>query len=1011
MGTVTDASKASVPDATVQVSNTGTGSSVKIQSDAQGRYTVPDLAVGNYEIQVSKQGFQTVVRKGVTLTVGSQPVVDFALPVGQSQQTVTVEAQVTQVETSNATVSALVDQRQMAELPLNGRNFEQLILLAPGVQYFSAVTTSGAQGRSASYSVSGSRSSGQALLLDDENMQTFWNRGLASITGSSLGVEAIAEFQTLTNTYSAQFGGNGVVVNSVSKAGTNGFHGTAYEFLRNSALDARNGLTDAGASPPPFRRNQFGGSLGGPLKKNKMFFFVNYEGIRQLLGESKIAFVPACNPNCVITATNPATRTAIASALALYPIAPSGISPQVANQIAHENYILGRFDYNFSEKDSVFVRYLSDKAYMLEPFSGTSANLSLWPAEDTSHNQFSTVEWRHIVSPTLINIARGSFSRPAANEPGSPTHDAIQFFPGSGRVDGIVNIGGIEGLGPRLFNPFVLNQNKYTVGDDLIWTRGAHSLRFGINATRFQTNSALQQFGGINWTFQSLNNFLAGIALRLVGTPLGPQFYGHFDLRETDLFPYVQDDWKVSSKLSVNLGLRWEFQTDPTTPHNTIFMITDYAKGTGYQNVPNVMKSNPSLTNFAPRVGLAYDPFADHKTSIRAGFGIFHDLITPSVYWPALTGQPPWTNFTQLNPTYPTPFTSLVPPVPAVAPGWDYFTSVTPYMIQYNATVQRELSAGTVLSVGYIGARGVHLMNGTDQNPVQPVIDANGYHFARLVNGNIVANPRLNSNFGFLDNNIPAAYSRYNSLQTSLNRRFSRNVQVQAAYTYSNCMDNGGSGLGALSNNTASIVENPFDRKADYSRCAQDIRHALRVNGVLSLPFHGNRLVEGWQLSGIVTSSTGLPFNISNGFDSMGVGAGVNPGAVPRPNYIAGCDLETKLVNRWYNPACLTVPAPGTPGNLGRNAGKGPNLQDTDLSVSKETRVTEALRVQFRAEFFNLFNHLNYALPVASNFTAGAAGACTATGAGCGNPNLQAGRITSTVTSPRQLQFGLKIIF
>jgi hypothetical protein len=1020
VGTVTDSSKAAIPGATIQVKNVDTGANLTLQSDGQGRFTAADLAAGGYEIQAAKEGFQTVVRKGVTLSVGSQPVVDFALPVGQSQQTVTVEAQVTQVETTNATVSALVDQKQMAELPLNGRNFESLILLAPGVQYIYAVSASGAQGRSTSYSVSGSRASGQALLLDDENMQTFWNRGLASISGSSLGVEAIGEFQTLTNTYSAQFGGNGVAVNSVSKSGTNAFHGSAYEFLRNSALDARN-FFDPGNSPPPFRRNQFGGSIGGPIKKNKMFFFANYEGIRQLLGETKIAFVPTCNPKCVITATNPATAQAIAQTLALYPLATTNVgngigqSVQVANQIAHENYILARFDYNLSDKDSIFGRYVSDKADFFEPFGGNGATtaIPLWWAADISHNQFSTVGWRRIVSPTLVNVARASFSRPAANEAPAPPHSAMQYFPGSGRVDGILNITGLTALGPNLWNPFVLNQNKFTGGDDVTWTHGAHTLRMGVAVTRFQTNTALQQYAGINWTFQSLPNFLAGNALRLVGTPLGPQFYGHFDLRETDIMPYVQDDWKVNSKLTVNLGLRWEYQTDPVTPHNTLYMITDYAHGTGFTNVPNVMKSNPSTANWAPRIGLAYDPFADHKTSIRAGFGIFHDLITPSVYWPALTGTQPWQNYTQNNPTYPTPFTgALVPPKPAVAPGWDYFTSVTPYMLQYNLTVQREIVQGTVLSVGYIGARGVHLFNGTDQNPVQPTVDSSGvYHFATVVNGGIVANPRLNSNFAFLDNNIPAAYSRYNSMQASLNRRFSRNVQVQAAYTYSNCMDNGGSGLGALSNNTSSIVENPFNRRLDYGPCAQDIRHALRVNAVATLPFHGNRLVEGWQFSGIVSASTGVPFNFSDGFDDLAVGAGTNPGGVPRPNYIAGCQLHLGLVNQWYNPACFSVPAPGVVGNVGRDLGRGPNLQDTDLSLSKETRIKETLRVQFRAEVFNLFNHANFALPVGSVFTAGAAGACTATGAGCGLPNSTAGRITATATTARQLQFGLKLVF
>ncbi len=1023
LGTVTDQSGAAVPAASVQVKNTGTGATVTVESDAQGRYTAPDLTVGGYEMQASKVGFQTVLRKGVTLTIGSQPVVDFALQVGQSQQTVTVEADVTQVETSTSTVSSLVDQRQMAELPLNGRNFESLILLAPGVQYFYAVSASGAQGRSASYSVSGSRSSGQALLLDDESMQTFWNRGLASITGSSLGIEAIAEFQTLTNTYSARFGGNGVVVNSVSKSGTNSFHGTAYEYLRNSAVDARS-FFDPGNSPPAFRRNQFGGSIGGPIKQNKAFFFANYEGIRQLLGETKVAFVPGCNlvPSaCTITATNPATAAAVAGILALLPPAQTytgngiGTSTQVASQIAHENYLLARFDYNLSEKDAIFGRYVTDKADFLEPFGGNGPALPLWPAVDASHNQFTTIGWRRIISPTLVNSARISFSRPTANEAAAPSHSAMQFFPGSGRVDGILDVTGLTSLGPNLWNPFVLNQNKYTAGDDVIWTLGAHSVRLGMVLTRFQTNSALQQYAGLRWTFPNFASLLAGTPSRVLGTPLGDQFYGHFDLRETDISPYVQDDWKITPKLTLNLGLRWEFQTNPTSSHNTLFMITDYVNGTGFQNVPTITRNNTSTANLAPRIGLAYDPFADHRTAIRAGFGVFYDLLTPSVYWPALTGQPPWTNYTVNSPSFPSPFAgSLVPPLPAVSPGWDYNTNTTPKMIQYNFTLQHEFAGGTVASIGYIGAKGVHLMNGTDQNPVIPTIDANGvYHFGTLVNGNPtpVANPRLNSHFGFLTDNIPAAFSRYNSLQASVNRRFAHNFQIQGSYTYANCMDDGGSGLGALSNNTSSIAENPFNRLIDYAPCAQDIRHALRVNGLYTLPFHGNRFVEGWQISGILTSSTGLPFNTNMGFDSIGYSAGVNPAGVPRPNVVAGCTLMVGLPNKWYDPACFSAPVPGTIGNAGRNLGRGPHLQDTDLSLSKETKIFEHLQAQFRAEVFNVFNHTNLGLPALTVFSAGPAGQCTATGAGCAVVNAQAGKITTIVGTPRQFQLGVKLIF
>src|SRR5579883_479045 len=248
LGTVTDASGAAIPDAGIQVSNIGTGATQVVAADAQGRFRVPDLIVGEYDVQASKMGFSTVVHKGITLTVGSQNVVDFALPVGQQQQTVTVEGQASQVETTSATVGALVTQQQMVELPLNGRNFEQLIQLAPGVQTVTSFTPSGFQGRANEYSVAGARPEGQAILLDDENLQNYWNKGMGSITGSSLGVEAIGEFQTLTNTFSAQFGGSGAVMNAVTRSGTNAFHGSAYEFLRNSAMDARN-FTDPSSIP------------------------------------------------------------------------------------------------------------------------------------------------------------------------------------------------------------------------------------------------------------------------------------------------------------------------------------------------------------------------------------------------------------------------------------------------------------------------------------------------------------------------------------------------------------------------------------------------------------------------------------------------------------------------------------------------------------------------------------------------------------------------------------------
>ena len=301
-GTVTDTSGAAVPGATVNAKNNGTGITRSTMSDTQGRYSLPDLAIGDYDVQATKMGFQTVVRKGVNLTVGSLPVADFQLPVGQAEQTVNVEGQVSSVETETSSLSSLINQDQMRELPLNGRNFEQLILLAPGAISYPAGGSSALVGRAATFSVSGARPEGHAILLDGENLQDWWQRGSgANVSGTSLGVEAIAEFQTLTNTYGADFGGNGAVVNAASKSGTNGFHGTAFDFLRNSAMDARNffesprkpGATSA--DPAPFRKNQYGGSIGGPVKKDKIFFFADYEGIRQALGQSFLVTVPDDN--------------------------------------------------------------------------------------------------------------------------------------------------------------------------------------------------------------------------------------------------------------------------------------------------------------------------------------------------------------------------------------------------------------------------------------------------------------------------------------------------------------------------------------------------------------------------------------------------------------------------------------------------------------------------------------------------------------------------------------------
>lgn len=1032
-GLVTDTSGAVLPTAAIQAKNVGTGISLSTLADEQGRFRFPDLPIGEYEMQAALPGFQVLVRSGIVLTVGSSPVVDFSLKVGEVTETVNVEGDVSQVETSSSAISNLVGQTEMRELPLNGRNFTQLMGLAPGVTLFTGGSNGSLFGSQPTYSVSGSRAVGMLFLLDNTNTAGYWNKGGGSGSlGTALGVDAIDQFQTLTNTYSAQYGGEGAIINASTKSGTNAFHGSAYEFLRNSAIEARNFFD--GSRVPPYRQNQFGGTLGGPIHKDKAFFFVNYEGFRASRTVSNVAIVPDAmahqfmvpdaNGNYVPVGENPnpITAAAVRAALKLYPIATTeilqnghptgtGFITMPNNTLSYENYLIGRVDYTISPKDSLFVRYVLDRSSKL-----LDSPLLTDPELDLTRNNYVTIEERRVVSPTLLNLTYFSFVRNNESGDAPKRNDALQWFPGQGRVDGTVSPGsGITNVGINASTlPFYLIPNKFGVGDDIVWTHGAHGVTTGAKMERLQENTYGPAGVGGTWSFPNLTSFLQGVPTQFKGQLSDTQYVSdaHKDWRERAYAMYFQDDWQAAKRLTLNLGLRYEPTANSSWARHVAMNIVNAPYG-NWEVVKNVHQTNISLKNLQPRIGLAWDVFGNHKTSLRAGFGMFNDLIFASETTMYL--QPPFLSGTQTlaqGAVFPLPLTNIPPGSGTIvqngtvscSPCTYYKQTRTPTTYQYNFNIQREIAGSSTLTLAVVASHSNFLQVSHDWNYPVPFIGADGHPvFGQLINGNIVSNPRLNPTWLNLNMLNGQASSHYVGLQTGFNRRFSAGLQTQISYTFSKSMDiTSGSIIGGGG------FTNPTDMRSDYGLSTFDRRHNFRISWVYELPFRPKasmlaKMLDGWQLSGVGSYLSAAPFSPSAGFASTGTGA-----YTPRPNLVAGCDLypANQGLGNWFNTSCFTPPPIGEFGNAGRNILIGPNFWYMDSALAKETRVSsisENFKVQFRAEFFNVTNHPSFATPSGNLWAQGPNGTFT--------PNAAGNRITATTSTPRQIQFGLKVIF
>jgi hypothetical protein len=1027
-GTVTDPSGAVLAGAAVSVKSVQTGVTRALKTDSQGRYSAPELQIGDYQVQVQMEGFQTATAPVVTLAVGDKRVMDFRLTVGQAMNVVEVQSVVSQVEIASATVSSLIDQKQMRDLPLNGRNFEQLIQLAPGVQGVPAGAGGTFYGTNNDYSISGERPVGQSLVLDGAPIQNFWEHGAgSSAIGTSLGVDAIAEFQVFTNTYGAQFGGNGGGINAATKSGTNNWHGSAYEFLRESTFDARN-YFDPLSGPPSFHRNQFGGTFGGPIKKDRLFFFVNYEGLRQDLGQSAISVVPDAAARAEVT--NPVVQAMLDPTIT--PLPNIGDNPAngvgsyqaVATQAAKQNYLTTRLDYSLSSTDTVFGRYILDRSTLLNPFG--AGTLGVYPEHDLNRNQFLTLAERKLITNSLVNNAQFNFTRTVAAGNAPNRVPAFDFVP-QNPLDGGASVPGIATLGQGFSTfPFNFVQNKFEGQDEIFWTYGRHSITAGVSVRRIQSTTLGDIFAGGIFIFGAYGftpggppqpgSFLSGEPVIFTGA--GPaQADGTRSFRETHWTGYLQDDFKVHPRITLNLGLRYEFATNPIEVHDKLNAVVNVLTDPGFTRVPRVFKNNLSLHNFDPRIGLAWSLTGDQKTALRAGFGIFHEVVNARDYFAAYSLAPPFNMQTILFPDFVNPFdfNGFLPLAPSLSQAADYNSNHTPYIVQYNLNLQRDFGAGVIGTLAYVGSKGVHLWQQGEANP------------PTLMPGSTPQNPvfnpnsRLNPNFATVDLVRPEASSNYNALQASLNKRFSRGLDVQLYYTWSRCIDDSSSSY-ALEYDTG-LQENPYVLAQDRGLCSFNAANNFSGTVLYELPFQGNKFVEGWEISNLVTANSGHPFTAFVGYDSAGLGETVN--LVNRPNLAPGRSVGSIVfphrkpcVNDsqqpipgtvcWFDPSAFTEPPAGTLGNEPRNALIGPRLIADDFAIIKNTKFGERLSVQFRAEAFNVFNHPNFTPP--GQFGAGG-GIGSGIFAGPGTPDPNAGRITTTATTARQLQFALKFSF
>lgn len=1011
-GVVTDTSKAAVSGAAVVVRNLDTGNTRTITTGADGRYTAPSIPVGHYSVTVSRSGFATQEKSGITLVVGQSLQVDFALGVQSVNQQVVVSAAPASINLSTQETSGVISEHQIKQLPLNGRSYDQLLTLSPAAVNYTA-QRSGATGTSNSsvgnmFSIAGRRPQDNLFLL---NGIEYTGASLINVTpggtsGQLLGVDAVREFNVVTDAYGANYGKRaGAQISIVTMSGTNHLHGNVYEFLRNSALDARN-YFDFG-SIPEFQRNQFGASLGGPIRRDKLFLFGNYEGYRQNLALSDVALVPD-------NASRAAAVDSVKPLLALWPIANGPeLGQGIATAYSHplqrirEDFGTTRFDANISGKDLLFAVYTVDDSTATTP----SANpLSL--IDESLREQVVSVEEQHIFSPNLLNTARLGFSRASYFFTGSTPIDLPGWV--AGRPIGAIVISGstasngasqITLAGANVGSNNATARNLFTYDDHIYWSRGRHQIEAGVWFQQIQSNDNLAQNQYGQASFSTLAAFLQGQVKTFTVVPSPTPL----NWRSLESAGFLEDTIKVAPRLEVRAGIRIESTNGWNEAHNRAsnYLLVNGALQTETRIGSSALTKNRALFLPEPRLGFAWDVTGKGTTAVRGGFGLYHGLLDTLDY--RLDQAAPFNTTVSIKNTTVADLNitpaSAPPSGSLVSPSSVQTDIATPATLSWTLAIEQALGANSAFTLRYVGSHSYHQILSVDQNEPIPTFEPDGTVLYPSGAQNI--NPQLANSTSWVSQGV----GLYNGLEIQLRRNLARGLEFRGNYTFSRNLDDGSAWNTSVSGNTPAYVSFPLRPKWDWGPAATDVRHIASVNALWELPVGSGHLLlgnasplvraaaAGWSLSAIVIAQSGFPFSPQLGYNPTGNGDTRNP-VRPSWNPDFHGSLYPRTPSQYFNPAAFLTPASGTYGNVSRDALTGPGLSEVDFSALKKTRLTERLHLQFRAEFFNVLNHTNFLTPNPVVFTSATSGV-----------SPTAGVVTATSNTSRQIQFGAKLVF